>query len=83
MVGHSVPQGSSKSNSANPMMDQGTYKVEEQEMKEGGQADLKTSSEEHRSMQMFNLAMQEPIEDPLRNFYLMRNGKVVSTSNHL
>ncbi|KAM4738315.1 patatin-like phospholipase domain-containing protein 2 [Anableps anableps] len=80
-VGHSVPQGCSNGN--NPKMDLKTSKVEEKEMKGREQTDLKTSFEEHRSMQMFSSTMQEPTEDPLHHFYLMKNGKVVTTSNHL
>ncbi|XP_014886654.1 patatin-like phospholipase domain-containing protein 2 [Poecilia latipinna] len=68
-VGRSVSHRSSNGNSTSP----NTSKVEEQKMKGGEQTDLKTSFKEHRSMQMFSSTVQEPSEDPLHHFYLMKN----------
>lgn len=73
-IGHSVSHGSSNGNSTNPK----TSKVEEQKMKGGEQTYLKSFFKEHRSMQMFSSTVQEPSEDPLHHFYLMKNGKVLT-----
>ncbi|XP_038142275.1 patatin-like phospholipase domain-containing protein 2 isoform X1 [Cyprinodon tularosa] len=81
--GHSIAQRSLNHNPANSKMDLNTPKVEEQEMKEAEQTDLKTSLEESRSMQMFNSTMQEPIEDPLPHFDIMKNVLMGNVTTYL
>ncbi|XP_054905556.1 patatin-like phospholipase domain-containing protein 2 isoform X2 [Poeciliopsis prolifica] len=67
-IGRSVSRGLSNGNSTSPKTSK-----EEQKMKGGEQTNLKTAFKEHGSMQMFSSTVQEPIEDPLHHFYLMKN----------
>ncbi|MEQ2158966.1 hypothetical protein GOODEAATRI_017577, partial [Goodea atripinnis] len=83
MVGHSVLQGSSNCNPANPKMDLKTSKLEEQEMKGGEQTNLKTSLEDHRSMQMFNSTVEESTVDPLYHFDLMKKVLMGNVTTYL
>ncbi|XP_008412023.1 patatin-like phospholipase domain-containing protein 2 [Poecilia reticulata] len=78
-IGHSVSHGSSNGNSTSPK----TSKVEEQKMKGGEQTELKTSFKEHRIMQMFSSTVQEPSEDPLHHFHLMKNVPMRNVTTYL
>ncbi|XP_043973288.1 patatin-like phospholipase domain-containing protein 2 [Gambusia affinis] len=78
-IGVSVSHWFSNGNSTNPK----TSKVEEQKMNGGEQTDPKTVFKEHRSMQMFSSTVQEPREDPLHHFYLMKNVLMGNVTTYL